>query len=101
MIDNMVKAGELPHLENFIMLICGLYDKGNTKQAAAAFSSLLRCGYNNDEIVCKILIDGLLKRGLVDSCSELLKIMENNDCHPSPHTYSTLIEGFLRGSEGS
>lgn len=100
LINNMVTMGELPHLESFKLLICGLYEKGHKDQAEAIFCSLLRCGYNNDEIAWKVLIDGLQKKGLVDSCSELIKVMESNGCHPKPHTYSMLIEGLLSGSEG-
>lgn len=92
----MLTQGFLPRLELYKLLICGLYDDGNNDKAKTTFFRLLDCGYNNDEVAWKLLIDGLLKRGLVDRCSELLDIMEKNGSRLSSQTYSLLIEGLDR-----
>ncbi|GMY17356.1 pentatricopeptide repeat-containing protein At5g65560 [Fagus crenata] len=73
LVDTMVELGHLPHLEFYRLLVCGLYDEGNKEKAESVFCKLLHCGYNNDEVAWKLLIDGLLKRGLINRCSELFK----------------------------
>ncbi|KAH0678699.1 hypothetical protein KY284_019784 [Solanum tuberosum] len=95
-LDTMLTQGFLPHLESYKLLVCGLYDDGNNEKAKTTFFRLLGCGYNNDEVAWKLLIDGLLKRGLVDRCLELLDIMEKNRFRLSAHTYSLLLEGLDR-----
>lgn len=94
MLNHMINSGQLPHLESCKQLVCGLYDDGNKEKAEAVFVSLLGCGYNNDEVAWKILIDGFLKKGLADMCSELLTVMEKRGFQLHPHTYSMIVEGL-------
>ncbi|PQQ11788.1 pentatricopeptide repeat-containing protein [Prunus yedoensis var. nudiflora] len=94
LVDVMIKDGYLPTLESSTLLVCGLLDEEKTEKAKAVFRTLLRCGYNYDEVAWKVLLDGLLKRGLVNICSELVSIMEKMGCQLHPQTYSMLIEGI-------
>ncbi|KAF2285308.1 hypothetical protein GH714_042350 [Hevea brasiliensis] len=77
--EAMMEDGHLPLLESLNSLVCRLYDEGNKVKAKVLFCNLLHCGYNYDEVAWKILIDGLLKNGLTDGCSELLGMMEAKD----------------------
>ncbi|KAK1311589.1 Pentatricopeptide repeat-containing protein [Acorus calamus] len=88
-------------MESYKLLICGFCEDGDVIKAKLVFHSLLNCGYNNDEIAWKILIDGLLKSGHVNQCSELLVLMEGKNCQPSPQTYDTLIKEFVDRSNGA
>ncbi|KAE8704940.1 hypothetical protein F3Y22_tig00110432pilonHSYRG00125 [Hibiscus syriacus] len=87
-------ATTLPHLDSYRQLIRGRYDQGDKDKAETIFGDLLRCGYNCDEVAWNILIDGLLKKGLADRCTELLIIMEKMGFQLHPNTYSILIEGI-------
>ena len=78
LLDSMMECSHLAHLESYKLLICGLFEQMNKEKAEAVFCSLLRCGYNYDEVAWKVLIDGLAKTGYVDQCSELLNLMEKN-----------------------
>lgn len=100
LVEAMMEHGHLPLLESCKLLLCGLYDEGENEKAKAVFVHLLLCGYNYDEVAWKILIDGLLKSGLADRCSELLSVMEKRGCQIDPLTYTKLIEG-LDGSHGT
>ncbi|KAJ0080612.1 hypothetical protein Patl1_23434 [Pistacia atlantica] len=80
LVDAMIEHGHLPHLESYKLLLCGLYDERNIEKAKVVFHNLLDCGYNNDEVAWKIFIEGLLKKGFGDGCSELLSIMEEKGC---------------------
>ncbi|KAJ9171112.1 hypothetical protein P3X46_019160 [Hevea brasiliensis] len=74
--DAMIECGHLPLLElKQFSVICFIF-----------------FGYNDDEVAWKILIDGLLKMGLADVCSELLSIMEREGGQIHPQTYRMLIE---------
>ncbi|KAE8701146.1 hypothetical protein F3Y22_tig00110548pilonHSYRG00354 [Hibiscus syriacus] len=86
-------ASQLPHLDSYRQLICGLYDQGDKEKAEKTFGNLLRCGYNCDEVAWKILVDGLLRKGLADRCTDISSIMEKMGCQLHPTTYSMLIEG--------
>lgn len=86
----MIELGYLPALESCKPLICGLFDEESNEKANAFFCSMLHCGYNQDEVVWKLLLDGLVKRGHVNRCSELVSIMENMGCQLHPETYSML-----------
>ncbi|KAL0291174.1 UNVERIFIED_CONTAM: Pentatricopeptide repeat-containing protein [Sesamum angustifolium] len=101
LIDVMLKHGFLPHLECFKRLVCGLYDDGNDEKAKATFYRLLHCGYNYDEVAWKVLIDGLLQRGFVNGCSELVNVMEKSGCTIDPQTHAMLIQGILSQREGT
>lgn len=94
LLDTMIEVGYLPTLESSKLLVCGLFNEDNIEKAKAIFCSLLRCGYNFDEVAWKVLHDGLLKRGLVNRCSELITIMEQMGCKLHPQTYSMLIDGI-------
>ncbi|KAF9606664.1 hypothetical protein IFM89_027708 [Coptis chinensis] len=71
LVDMMVKQGRLPNLESYKLLICGLCNKGNIQKAKTVFCTLLRPEHNYDEVAWKVLIEGLLKKGLVEECSKL------------------------------
>lgn len=92
MVDTMVECSHLLHLESYKQLICGLFDERNVEKAKTVFCSLLRCGYNYDEVAWAIFVDGLLKKGHGDGFSELLNIMEEKGCQPSPQTYDLLVK---------
>ncbi|KAL0363152.1 UNVERIFIED_CONTAM: Pentatricopeptide repeat-containing protein [Sesamum calycinum] len=66
-----------------------IYDKGNDETAKATFYRLLHCGYNYDEVAWKVLIDGLLKRGFVNGCSELDPIRLGTKPASTSLTWST------------
>ncbi|CAL1369987.1 unnamed protein product [Linum trigynum] len=94
LLESMMKHGHLPKLDSFMSIVCGLYAEGNAVKAQAAFSYLLHRQYNYDEVAWKVLIDGLLKKGLVDGFSELFSLMEKKGCFIHPKTYTMLIEGL-------
>lgn len=94
MTEAMIKHGHLPRLESSKLLICGLYDQEDEEEAEHFFRSLLVCGYNHDELAWKLLVDGLLKKGFVKRCSDLLQVMERKGCQLHPQTYTLLIEGL-------
>jgi pentatricopeptide repeat protein len=88
----MIECNHLAHLESYKLLICELFGQGNKEKAEAIFRSLLSCGYNYDEVVWKVLIDGLAKKGYVHECSQLREIMEKNDCHIHSETHAMLSQ---------
>lgn len=63
LVDYMIELGYLPALESCKWLICWLVDEESNEKANAFFCSMLHCGYNQDEVVWKLLLDGLVKRG--------------------------------------
>ena len=95
LVDTMIEHGFLPALESCKMLLCGLLDEENSAKAYSVFRRMLCCGYNYDEIAWKVLLDGCVKRGHLNSCSELLSIMEKMDCQLHPESYSMLIQGLF------
>jgi len=80
------------------MLICKLYEEGEKERVNSVFEKLLRCGYCDDEIAWKILIDGVLKQGFVEGFCELFQVMETSGCKFSSHTRSMLSKG-LQGKD--
>ncbi|XP_021906463.1 pentatricopeptide repeat-containing protein At5g65560-like [Carica papaya] len=94
LVDDMVYHDYLPQLESCKHLVCGLYEEGDKDKANAVFCKLLHCEYNHDEVAWKLLIDGLLKKGLIDTCSEMLDVMEKKGWQINPQTYAMLIEGL-------
>ncbi|CAE5966061.1 unnamed protein product [Arabidopsis arenosa] len=91
-VEDMICSDHSPQLEHCKTLICGLYEKGERERGYSVFKKLLGCGYNDDEIAWKILIDGMLKQGLVEECSQLFQEMEKNGCNISPRTHSILTQ---------
>ncbi|KAK9946768.1 hypothetical protein M0R45_012214 [Rubus argutus] len=75
----LTELGYLPALGSCKWLICWLVDEESNEKANAFFCSMLHCGYNLDEVVWKLLLDGLVKRGHV-----------NKSCQLHPETYSML-----------
>ncbi|KAK9085926.1 hypothetical protein Sjap_026337 [Stephania japonica] len=100
-VDMMADCGYQPCLESYKLLVCGFYDKGKSEEAKKVFCSLLGCEFNHDEIAWKILIDGLLKKGFVDRCTELLDFMEEKNCPPNHQTYAMIIAEIPSGNDGS
>ena len=80
----MIGCGYLPHLDSYHLLLSGLCDDGDFGRAKSMFCDLIGMDYNCDEITWRILIDGLLKKGHVYMCYEMLSIMEERHCLPSP-----------------
>ncbi|BAT99438.1 hypothetical protein LR48_Vigan284s000100 [Vigna angularis] len=99
LLDSMMECGHLAHLESYKLLICGLFEQMDKEKAEAVFHSLLRCGYNYDEVAWKILIDGFARNGYVDQCTELLSIMKKNGCHLHSGTCSMLTQELKRVEE--
>ncbi|KAJ6798473.1 putative pentatricopeptide repeat-containing protein isoform X1 [Iris pallida] len=91
---SMIGHGYLPHIRSYQLLLSGLCDHGNVEKAKLVFSYLLGRGYNFDEIVWTILIDGLLKKDHFHAFSEMLSIMEERQCSPSPETYALLRKEY-------
>jgi len=89
-LDTMAKNGYLPHLESYRFIICALCEEGSFHTAKSIFGDILSKEYNCDEIVWKILIDGLLQRGNTADCSSLLSFMEEQNCRPSAAIYARL-----------
>ncbi|CAH1448019.1 unnamed protein product [Lactuca virosa] len=90
LVNNMVENGVLVDLETYKLLICGLYEEGKHEKGKEVFCSLLD-GYNSDEVVWTILLDGLLKRGLVKRYFELVGVMEEKGCHLNRYTYQIVL----------
>ena len=90
LVDTMIEHGYLPALESCKLLICGLFDEQNNEKAKAVFCSVLRCGYNYDEVAWKLILDGLIKKGHVNRGSELVGIMEKMGCQLHPETHSRI-----------
>ncbi|CAA0339448.1 unnamed protein product [Arabidopsis thaliana] len=97
-VEDMICNGHSPQLEFCKMLICKLYEEGEKERANSVFEKLLRCGYCDDEIAWKILIDGVLKQGFVEGFCELFQVMETSGCKFSSHTRSMLSKG-LQGKD--
>ncbi|GJN40184.1 hypothetical protein PR202_gb29363 [Eleusine coracana subsp. coracana] len=89
-LDSMTKNGYLPHLGSYRLIICALCEEGSFHTAKQVFGGILSKGYNFDEIVGKILIDGLLQIGNTADCSGLLLLMEEQNCRPSAAMYARL-----------
>ncbi|KAB2606225.1 pentatricopeptide repeat-containing protein [Pyrus ussuriensis x Pyrus communis] len=94
LVHTMIEHGYLPALESCKLLVCGLFDEEDDEKAKAVFCSMLRCGYNYDEVAWKLLLDGLVKRGHLNRGSELLTIMETMGCQLYPETNRMLTEGL-------
>ncbi|RZC28094.1 Pentatricopeptide repeat-containing protein [Glycine soja] len=67
LLDSMMECSHLAHLESYKLLICGMFEQMNKEKAEAVFCSLLRCGYNYDEVAWKVHIDGLAKSMLINA----------------------------------
>ncbi|KAG6404439.1 hypothetical protein SASPL_136687 [Salvia splendens] len=78
LINVMLTHELLPHIESYKLLVCGLYNEGSDEKAKQTFCRLLHIGYNYDEVVWKVLIDGLMRMGFVKECSELVGVMERS-----------------------
>jgi pentatricopeptide repeat protein len=89
-LDSMIESGYLPHIESYRHIICSLCEEGSIKTAKQVFGDMLSKEYNYDEIVWRILIDGLLQKGNVSECSSLLSVMDEQDCRPSDALYARL-----------
>ncbi|XP_020875673.1 pentatricopeptide repeat-containing protein At5g65560-like [Arabidopsis lyrata subsp. lyrata] len=94
LVEDMICSGQSPELEYCKMVILRLYEGGGKERGRSVFQKLLRCGYYDDEIAWKILIDGMLKQGHIDAFSELFQAMQKNGCHFSPQTYLSLTKGL-------
>ncbi|CAD5317452.1 unnamed protein product [Arabidopsis thaliana] len=97
-VEDMICNGHSPQLEFCKMLICKLCEEGEKERVNSVFEKLLRCGYCDDEIAWKILIDGVLKQGFVEGFCELFQVMETSGCKFSSHTRSMLSKG-LQGKD--
>lgn len=91
LVNTMVENGILVDLESYKLLICGLYEDGKHEKGKEVFCGLLD-GYNSDEVAWTILLDGLLKHGLVKRYFELVDVMEKKGCHLNRHTYQMLVD---------
>jgi len=98
-LDSMVERGYLPRLESYRFIICALCEEGSFHTAKSIFGDMLSKEYNCDEIVWKILIDGLLQNGNTADCSRLLSFMEEQNCHPSSAIYARLTSEITVASE--
>ncbi|KAM1873335.1 hypothetical protein ACFX13_007183 [Malus domestica] len=94
LVHTMIEHGYLLALESCKLLVCGLFDEEDDEKAKAVFCSMLRCGYNYDEVAWKLLLDGLVKRGHLNRGSELLTIMEKMGCQLHPETNRMLTKGL-------
>jgi pentatricopeptide repeat protein len=97
LLDSMMEYNHLAHLESYKLLVCGLFEQGNQEKAEEIFRSLLSCEYNYDEVVWKVLLDGLVRKGHVDECSQLRDIMEKNGCRLHSDTH-TMLSQELNGN---
>jgi pentatricopeptide repeat protein len=89
-LDSMIKSGYLPRIESYRHIICSLCEEGSIKTAKKVLGDMLLEEYNYDEIVWKILIDGLLRKGNAAECSILLSVMEEQDYRPGDALYAKL-----------
>ncbi|KAE8704072.1 hypothetical protein F3Y22_tig00110461pilonHSYRG00050 [Hibiscus syriacus] len=82
-VDLMINSSQLPYPDSYRQLICRFYDQGDKEKAETTSGNLLRCCYNCDEVAWKILVDGLLEKGLADRCTDIFKYHGKNGL-PAP-----------------
>ncbi|KAI3792246.1 hypothetical protein L2E82_06120 [Cichorium intybus] len=111
--SEMVKRGCEPKVNTFDALTVGLCKERRIEEALKLVNHMLTngippnerkhekgkevfCGlldgYNSDEVAWTILLDGLLKHGLVKRYFELVDVMEKKGCHLNRHTYQMLVD---------
>ncbi|EPS72780.1 hypothetical protein M569_01977, partial [Genlisea aurea] len=95
LVDDMLGRGMLPRLESYGLLVCGFYGEGREEEARGTFRGMLRGGYNHDEVVWKVLIDGLMKEGFLEGCCELVVVMRKMGCCINPQTHLALVQGLV------
>ncbi|KAJ0986890.1 hypothetical protein J5N97_005246 [Dioscorea zingiberensis] len=92
-IDAIVECGSLPYLSSYRLLICGLCDEEMFEEAKIVFCKLTRSGFNHDEIVWEVILDGLHRKGHGNVSLELLSTLEESNCCPSDQTYAMVDKG--------
>lgn len=73
-------------------LLSGLICEGQTDKAKEIFMNSRWKDYSPDEIVWKVIIDGLIKKGHSDISREMIIMLERMNCRPSHQTYAMLTE---------
>jgi pentatricopeptide repeat protein len=89
---SMIGHGFLPNLISYQQLLSGLTAEGQADRAKEIFRGLRWKEYNTDEIVWKVIIDGLIRKGHPDMCHDMISILEQMKCKPSDETYAMLTE---------
>jgi len=89
---SMIGHGFLPNLLSYQNLLSGLTAEGQADRAKEIFRDSRWKDYNPDEIVWKVIIDGLIRKGHSDVCHDMISILEQMNCKPRDETYAMLTE---------
>jgi pentatricopeptide repeat protein len=92
LLRSMIDHDFVPQLICYQHLLCGLFSEGQTNVATQIFASSRWEDYNPDEIVWKVIIDGLIKKGHSVMCCAMISRLEQMNCTPSNQTYAMLAE---------
>lgn len=94
---SMIGDGFLPNLLSYQHLLSGLTSEGQTDRAKEIFRDCKWKDYNPDEIVWRVIIDGLVRKGYTDVCHDMIPMLEQINCKPSDQTYAMLTEELSTG----
>ncbi|KAL6634078.1 hypothetical protein ACP70R_026749 [Stipagrostis hirtigluma subsp. patula] len=92
LLRSMIEHGFLPHLMSYQRMLSGLTAEGQVTRAKKIFRDSRWEDYNPDEIVWKVIIDGLIRKGHSDICHDMISILEQMNCRPSHQTYAMLTK---------
>jgi pentatricopeptide repeat protein len=92
LLRSMIGHGFAPQLMCYQHLLCGLISEGQANMAKVIFGNSRWEDYNPDEIVWKVIIDGLIRKGHPASCHDMISRLEQMNCRPSNRTYAMLAE---------
>ncbi|XP_048534397.1 pentatricopeptide repeat-containing protein At5g65560-like [Triticum urartu] len=92
LLHSMIGRGFVPQLMSYQHLLCGLISEGQAHMAEEIFGNGRWEDYNPDEIVWKVIIDGLIRNGHSDICRDMVSKLEQRNCRPSNQTYVMLAE---------
>jgi pentatricopeptide repeat protein len=89
---SMIGRGFLPNLLSYQHLLSGLTAEGQEDRAKEIFRDSRWKDYNPDEIVWKVIIDGLIRKGHSEMCHDMISTLEQMNCKLSDQTYAMLTE---------
>lgn len=92
LLHSMIEHGFVPRLMSYQHLLCGLISEGQDHRVKEIFGNSRWKDYNPDEIVWKVIIDGLIRKGHSDICLDMISKLEQMNCRPSNQTYAMLAE---------